>query len=518
LGGGSEEQVKRRLEASCPPVLRIGVVRNERRIEMHSAGRISLRYGGLLVPTPQTGGLVFEVGDSVPAKPLYRVCVASYRGSERRKAWRALSSWRGQGYGAVLVRRGRKLTIGDHLVDNRALILSVSAHTDRDDAVRVREHLSAADVPAWIEEEAVAPAAGTIVVRDVNNATALEITAPVSLTSNSPITIANVNFGFWNERREDRSYEGTLEIGLGKGGALQVVEYVDLESYILGVVPAEMPSSWPEAALQAQSVAARTETAAKIGTRHLADGYDLCATEHCQAYGGLNRRAPPTTAAATVTRGIILMEGVRPVDTVYSLNCGGHTENVENVWWLNAAPALRGRLDVFGSPGSLPSPIGESEIAGWVTTRPEVMCAESYRAENFRWKKAHTADEIDNFVSAKLGNIGPVTDIVPLERGVSGRLKSLKVVGARGEKIVRKELPIRSLFGGLYSAALVVDVERDDSGKLVSVTFAGAGRGHGVGMCQDGARGRALRGATYRQILEHYYAAASIVKLYGTRF
>ena len=498
-------------------MLRIGIVRNERSIEIHSAGSILLKRGDLLLPTQQSNRLVFEVGTTVSAKTLYRVCVASHRGSERRQAWRDMRSWRRKGYRAELIRRGRKLNIGDHLVDNTSLILSVSAHADRDEAVRVREDLSAANVAAWIEEEAVTPAAGTIVVRDVNNASTLVVSAPVSLVSKSPVMIKDVNFGFWNERREDRTYEGALEVGVGKDGALQVVEYVDLESYILGVVPAEMPSSWPEAALQAQSVAARTETVAKIGTRHLADGYDLCATEHCQAYGGLNRRAPPTTAAARMTRGEILMEGVRPVDTVYSLNCGGHTENVENVWSLNAAPALRGRLDTLGDRGSLPSPIGEREIAGWVTTRPEVMCAESHRPENFRWKKIYTADEVNDLVSAKIGGIGTVTDIVPLDRGVSGRLKALKVVGTRGEKVVRKELPIRSLFGGLYSAALVVDIQRDDSGKLVSVTFVGAGRGHGVGMCQDGARGRALRGETYRRILRHYYAGASIVKLYGMR-
>jgi SpoIID/LytB domain protein len=216
-----------------------------------------------------------------------------------------------------------------------------------------------------------------------------------------------------------------------------------------------------------------------------------------------------------MTRGTILMEGVRPVDAVYSLNCGGHTENVENVWSLNAAAALRGRLDAFGNPGDLPSPIGEREIAGWVTTRPDVVCAKSSRPENFRWTKKYTAGEVNDLVSAKFA-MGPVTDIVPLDRGVSGRLKALRVVvGVRGEQIVRKELPIRSLFGGLYSAAFVVDIERDGAGKLVSVTFVGAGRGHGVGMCQDGVRGRAVRGATYREILEHYYAGASIVRLYG---
>jgi SpoIID/LytB domain protein len=207
------------------------------------------------------------------------------------------------------------------------------------------------------------------------------------------------------------------------------------------------------------------------------------------------------------------MNGSRPIDAVYSLNCGGHTEHVENVWSLLPEPALRGKLDVLGYNEPLPSPIGAREMVRWVTTAPNVACSEPSSPNNFRWKRQFTADELNTIVSAKM-HIGRVTDIIPLERGVSGRLKSIKVIGTAGERIVRKELAIRSVFGGLYSAAFVVDIQRDDSGEPVTFTFVGAGRGHGVGMCQDGARGLAVRGVPYRKILEHYYSGARIVKLY----
>ena len=186
---------------------------------------------------------------------------------------------------------------------------------------------------------------------------------------------------------------------------------------------------------------------------------------------------------------------------------------MENVWSLLAEPALRGKLDAVDGRQLLPSPIGEDEIAKWVTTRPDVSCSESSRPENFRWTKTYRADELNALVASKI-DVGTVLDVVPLDRGVSGRLKAVKVVGTRGEKIVRKELTIRSLFGGLFSAAFIVETERDASGKPVEFTFVGAGRGHGVGMCQDGARGLASRGATYREILTHYYTGAKIVKLY----
>ena len=498
---------------SRPPRLRIGIVRKERKIELYSRASISLESLGRHVLVPERSEWVFEVRDSVPARISYHVCVASFRSKNRDEALKAVKEWNRQGYSVELIETGRKLRIGGHLVDNRIYTFSVGVYRHRADAVRERERLSEGGVDGWIEEQLVEYPRGTIAVHYTDGTRVGQVSSPIHVTSDLPITVKNVNFGFWNERREDRTYEWVLEISVGKDGALQVTELVDLETYLSGVVPSEMPASWPEAALQVQAVAARTETLAKMGARHVADGFDLCATVHCQAYGGLTRRAPTTTAAVEATRGEVLMDGARPVDTVYSLNCGGHTENVENVWSLLAEPALRGKLDELKSYQHLPSPIGEREIARWVTTKPDVACSESSRPENFRWRKTYRADELNAVVAAKI-DVGNVLDVIPLDRGVSGRLKSVQVVGTRGEKIVRKELAIRSLFGGLFSAAFIVEIERDGSGKPVTVTFVGAGRGHGVGMCQDGARGRASRGATYREILTHYYTRASIVKLY----
>jgi len=501
------------LSVSRPPKLRIGIVRNEEKVELYSRDSISLESLGRPVITPERRGWTFEVRDSVPAEISYRTCVASFRWNDEDNAVGALNEWKRGGYNAELMERGRALQIGRRLVDNRVHTLSVGAYSDRVDARRERERLAQAGVEGWIEEQPVRSAGGTISVCDAEGKYVVYVNGPVSARARSPITIKSVNFGFWKERREDRTYQGVLEISVGKDGALQVTEFVDLETYLTGVVPSEMPASWPEAALQVQAVAARTETLAKMGARHVADGFDLCSTVHCQAYGGLTKRAPPTTAVVEATRGEVLMEGSRPVDAVYSMNCGGHTENVENVWSLLAEPDLRGKLDAVDGHQGLPSPIGENEIVRWVTTKPDVSCSVSSRPENFRWTKTYRADELDALVAAKI-HVGNVLDIVPLDRGVSGRLKGVKVVGTRGEKIVRKELAIRSLFGGLFSAAFIVEIERDGSGKPVSFTFVGAGRGHGVGMCQDGARGLASRGATYRQILTHYYTGAEIVKLY----
>ncbi len=501
------------LSVSLPPKLRIGIVRGEQNVELHSRDSISLESMGRPVITAQRNQWTFKVRDSVPAEISYLVCVNSFRPEDRDNALSALNDWKRGGYSPELIERGRGMRIGRRLVDNRVYTLCVGAYSDKAEAQRERERLSQEGIEGWIEEQPVQSARGTISVNDSEGKYVVYATGPIYARARSPITIKRVNFGFWEERREDRTYKGVLEISFGKDGALQVTEFVDLETYLSGVVPSEMPASWPKAALEVQAVAARTETLAKIGTRHVADGFGLCATEHCQAYSGLTRRAPATTAVVRATRGEVLMNGARPVDAVYSMNCGGHTENVENVWSLLAEPALRGKLDVVGGSRSLPSPIGEEEISRWVTIKPDVACSVSSRPENFRWRKTYRPDEVDALVAAKI-DVGAVLDVIPLDRGVSGRLKGVKVVGRRGEKIVRKELAIRSLFGGLFSAAFIVEIDRDGAGKPVAFTFIGAGRGHGVGMCQDGVRGLASRGATYREILTHYYTGAEIVKLY----
>jgi len=501
------------LAVKRPPQLRIGVVQNEQEVSIRSKNPIKIESGDHPLLIPKTTELTLKMSDSIPATSLYRVCVASFLWRDRHTALEAARAWTREGYRAKLLKRGVKLRVGRRLVDNRIHTLSVGAYPDRAEAVEERDRLSDAGQDAWIEEELTRPARGIIAVHDNTGACLGYRPAPILARADSPITIKNVNFGFWKERREDRTYGGVLEIGVGKDGTLQVVELIDMETYLAGVVPSEMPASWPRAALKVQAVAARTETLAKIGTRHLADGFALCATVHCQAYGGMTRWAPATTEVVQATRGEVLMNGTRPVDAVYSLNCGGHTEHVENVWSLLAEPALRGKLDVLGHNERLPSPIGQGEILRWVTSTPNVACSEPSSPNNFRWKRQYAADELNKMVSAKM-DIGRVTDIVPLDRGVSGRLKSIKVIGTAGEKVVRKELAIRSLFGGLYSAAFVVDIQRDQSGNPVTFTFLGAGRGHGVGMCQDGARGLAVHGVPYRRILEHYYTGARIGKLY----
>jgi stage II sporulation protein D len=282
-----------------------------------------------------------------------------------------------------------------------------------------------------------------------------------------------------------------------------------LEDYLKGVLPSEMPASWPAPALGAQALAARSEVLANWGVKHKLEGFEYCAAEHCRAYGGHGGRHPAADAAVDATAGQVLARGGAVIPTVFSSNCGGWSENNENVWSSPPNPALRGLGDF--PAGVNPAPRGPLAygLSSWLWKPVPAYC--SADASNFRWTRTYSAAELNAHV-AKHHNVGAVRDIKLGERGVSGRLKSVEIIGTRGKVTVLKELPIRQAFGGLPSAMFILDIKRGPNGP-VQFVFRGGGRGHGVGLCQHGARGMAARGMQAAQIVGHYFQGATVTRL-----
>ena len=273
-----------------------------------------------------------------------------------------------------------------------------------------------------------------------------------------------------------------------------------------------------EAAAQqkAQAVTARGEVLAKIGARHLGDPYLLCAEQHCQVYKGVAAEQAGPDAAVEATRGEALFAEhggqSRLVDSVYSAVCGGFTEDNDAVWSGPADPSLRGRPDFDPlAPGMGPfrDGVGEALVSRFVHLDPvPSYCAASgfANADKVRWRRTFTQREVDE-ICASLG-VGTVQTLAVEGRGVSGRARALRIAGSRASARVYGELQIRRLFRNLNSGMFVV--ERSGSGWI----FVGGGWGHGSGMCQTGAIGRAQRGATYRDILAWYYSGAAPVRIY----
>jgi SpoIID/LytB domain protein len=294
-----------------------------------------------------------------------------------------------------------------------------------------------------------------------------------------------------------------------------VVNAVPEDELLMGIVPSEIFPDAPAAALRAQAVAARDELLSKIGTRHFLDPYLLCATQHCQVYGGAGGEDPRTSRAVADTRGEVLLRdgGGGLVEAYYSASCGGHGEHNDNVWPQPPDPSLRGHLDALGADARTLAPfaagVTDENLRAFLAAGEAAFCGKSKWARGrHRWSVRLSSAEVDRMVAAELPAVGPVRELRAGERGISGRIRELVVVGARGTGRVTGELRIRRLLGGLKSSLFLA--RRDGDAWVLD----GAGFGHGVGMCQTGAIGMAEAGYDYRRILEHYYLGSHLRKLY----
>jgi SpoIID/LytB domain protein len=189
--------------------------------------------------------------------------------------------------------------------------------------------------------------------------------------------------------------------------------------------------------------------------------------------------------------------------------CGGHGEDNDAVWPTAANPSLRGRPDLPPDlagrwKGGLAD---ESRLREFLVAAPPAYCARVPAVRNrYRWERRFGTPELER-VGAAL-DVGRATSLEVKRRGASGRARVLGVTGIRGTAVVEGELRIRRLLGNLPSAMFVVERERD------ALVLRGGGWGHGAGMCQWGAVGRASAGQGYREILRAYYSGAEVAKIY----
>ncbi len=342
--------------------------------------------------------------------------------------------------------------------------------------------------------------------------------------------------GQFSAGREDRSYRGDMEfvLGLAPGPVdrFTLINDVNVEEYLYSVVPSEMPASWPDTALQAQAVAARSYTLHRR-TRFHPRGFDLLGSVTSAYYSGVTGEHSRTTRAVDATRGLVLRDGRGTLDAVYSANNAGYTESSESVWGFAtslvavADPHLP-PLDGYRSP---------AEVYRWILDRPESYSwnRDYASAGAYRWSLIVAREDIERRLAAAGLSVGSVRRVVPGARGITGRVETVRVEGTDGEAVVNRDA-IRSRLGGLRSNLFVVspryaadgdhpsadsaylsaggdadgDVDAADTSNPTKrlpahFYFEGAGWGHGVGMCQTGAAGMAAEGFSVEEILAHYY-------------
>jgi len=304
-------------------------------------------------------------------------------------------------------------------------------------------------------------------------------------------------------------FRGTLEVSIRNRG-LEVKCRTRLEDYLAGVVPNEVPPSFPPQALQAMAITARTFSVASRG-RHGGGGFDLCTTVHCQVYGGAQSEDSRTNAALRATAGQVLRFGDHWADTTFHSTCGGRGCGVDEAWGRVPVPYLSPYWDALPPPQLDLS--RETDLRRFIDSPPPAFCAGSSR---FRWEEAYSVEVLESQINRALpvllepgSRVGKLRDLRVAGRSPSGRVQSLLIQGSRGKVTVQRD-GIRWLTnggiigtGGLQSTLFYI--EKRSRGGLEEFIFRGGGWGHGVGLCQEGAAGMALQGFNTPEILAHYY-------------
>jgi SpoIID/LytB domain protein len=321
--------------------------------------------------------------------------------------------------------------------------------------------------------------------------------------------------GWWWAGEEDRIYEGNVSIYVNDQQKFDVVVELPLEQYLKGVVPYEMGGDSPLDALKAQAVAARSEAVIAL-TSGLYSGpnYELTSDVECQVFSGNHKRTESSDRAVEETRSLILTEGDKPINAYYASNCGGHAELIKNVWPDRPRPSTYQSAFSDDKVHVNLNLSTEEKVREWIASSPDVYCNPSlhelpaWSQKNFRWKREYSINKISEMISGENGT-GILKEIIPVKRGVSGRIYKAKFVFEQDAIEINGELNIRQMVHPpLRSSCFVVD--KTDSSFIIT----GAGWGHGVGMCQSGAVAQAKDGRKFHEILGHYYTQAIVKAVY----
>lgn len=347
-------------------------------------------------------------------------------------------------------------------------------------------------------------------------------------SDDASFSLADVTIGvnFHWERKETQSFQGALRL-IVDSDSICAVNELPVERYLTSVISSEMSATSSLELLKAHAVISRSWLLAQMDNRKKkGEGgngffsfikkddelirwydredhgiFDVCADDHCQRYQGITRASNKhVEEAVQQTRGQVLMSEGEICDARFSKCCGGQTEEFQYCWEDTPKPYLVSVKDPFCNTKD-------------VKTISQVLNDYDQETTDFyEWTVEYTQEELSRLVNEKLKlDLGDITDLIPLERGKSGRICRLKIVGTKRTFIIGKELEIRRTLSETHLLSSNFEVEKVASSSFI---LHGRGWGHGVGLCQIGAAVMGEKGYPYDEILLFYYKNATIKKIY----
>ena len=382
---------------------------------------------------------------------------------------------------------------------------------------------------------------------------------PQSADASFSLSDVTIGVNFHWERKETQTFLGTLRFVV-ESDKIVAINELPVEKYLESVISSEMSATSSLELLKAHAVISRSWLLAQMKKRReVAENgnnffsftkkedtlirwydredhtlFDVCADDHCQRYQGITKETSPHVAEAIrQTKGQILMDGEEICDARFSKCCGGITEEFQYCWEDTPKTYLTAVRDIaLGVEHTLPNLTNEEEAEKWIRFNRPAFCntqdkkilsevLNDYDQETvnfYRWKETLSQEKLQQLIADKLKmDLGAILDIKAVERGKSGRISKLQLIGTEKTFTIGKELEIRRTLSDshLLSSAFVVDkYDKDEQGVPQRFELIGAGWGHGVGLCQIGAAVMGEQGYHYDAILLHYYQGAEIKKLY----
>ena len=382
---------------------------------------------------------------------------------------------------------------------------------------------------------------------------------PQSADASFSLNDVTIGVNFHWERKETQTFLGTLRFVV-ESDKICAINELPVEKYLESVISSEMSATSSLELLKAHAVISRSWLLAQMKKRRdVAESgnnffsftkkedmlirwydredhtiFDVCADDHCQRYQGITKETSPHVAEAIrQTKGQVLLDGDEICDARFSKCCGGVTEEFQYCWEDTPKNYLTAVRDIaLGIESTLPNLTNEEEAEKWIRFNPPAFCntqdkrilsqvLNDYDQETvdfYRWKVTLTQEKLQQLIADRLKmDLGSILDMKSVERGTSGRISKLQIIGTEKTFTIGKELEIRRTLSDshLLSSAFIVDkYDIDEQGVPQRFELIGAGWGHGVGLCQIGAAVMGEEGYLYDAILLHYYQGAEIKKLY----
>lgn len=496
------------------PRVSIGVIQGRKEVALSAAGGLdALPSGDGGTAIAGGGKWRIRVADSTPAQQRFRLVLDALPATDARRIAAESKRWAKLGFAIDEREVGSLFGVAGTVLDTRKILLTTDEFSsEREAEAAARELAARHGILPRLHPEVDRRASGKLIAEDLETGVEIRAEGVLWFAPRSAATIG-VHDVQGDAGLERRDYRGQIYVAIDRHGKLAVVNQVGESDVLAGLVPAEIYASAPMEALKAQAIAARGQLLAKIGCRHLDDPFLLCAHEHCQVYAGTSREHERTSEAVERTIGRVLM---RPnetelVDTVYSANCGGHSEDNEQVWPSPVDPQLRGRADPKLAD-EFAKGIDAGNLEAWLRGTPDSYSkpGAGKLGSSYRWTTTIDPEGVAGKPNVPDG-LGKLMNIRVLARGRSGRATEVELLGSKSSTTIHGELKIRQALGGLKSSAFLVEGECDGKGHFV---LHGAGHGHGVGLCQHGAIGMAAAGKSYGPILAHYYQGSKLVRLW----